>query len=91
MLSSAVMLAVNPAQWFGNSSLEDGLQVPTVEGPNHCAGFIAIVTPELNIIPATTAKKIIPFFLVFTVKILNCHVISDCHRYENIIKVLNRQ
>nr|AIF14630.1 hypothetical protein [uncultured marine thaumarchaeote KM3_67_E09] len=63
----------------------------SLESPNHCPGFIAIVTPELNIIPATTAKKIIPFFLVFTVKILNYHVISDCHQYENIIKVLNRQ
>ena len=63
----------------------------SLESSIHCAGFTASVTAEVNIIPATTAKKRIPFFLVFTVKILNCHVISDCHRYENIIKVLNRQ
>ena len=31
MLSSAVTIAVNPAQWFGDSSLEDGLQIPTDE------------------------------------------------------------
>ena len=41
----------------------------SLELSNHEAGFTAIVIPELNIIPATTAKKIIPFFLVFTVKI----------------------
>jgi hypothetical protein len=41
----------------------------SLESSNHEAGFTAIVIPELNIIPATTAKKIIPFFLVFTVKI----------------------
>ena len=29
MLSSGVTIAINPAQWFGDSSLEDGLQVPT--------------------------------------------------------------
>ena len=29
MLSSAVMIAVNPAQWFGDSSLEDNMQIPT--------------------------------------------------------------
>ena len=63
----------------------------SLESSTHCAGFTASVTAEVNIIPATTAKNRIPFFLVFTVKILNCHVISDCHRYENIIKVLNRQ
>ena len=31
MLSSAVMIAINPAQWFGDSSLEGGLQMPTAE------------------------------------------------------------
>ena len=31
MLTSAVTLAVNPAQWFGESSLEDNLQIPTTE------------------------------------------------------------
>ena len=31
MLSSAITLAVNPAQWFGDPSLDDGLQIPTAE------------------------------------------------------------
>ena len=31
MLSSGVTIAINPAQWFGDSSLEDGLQMPTTE------------------------------------------------------------
>ena len=31
MLSSAVMIAINPGQWFGDSSLEDGLRMPTAE------------------------------------------------------------
>jgi len=31
MLSSGVTIAINPAQWFGDSSLEDGLQMPTAE------------------------------------------------------------
>ena len=31
MLSSGVTIAINPAQWFGDSSLEDGLQMPTDE------------------------------------------------------------
>ena len=31
MLTSAVTLAVNPAQWFGDSSLEGGSQIPTAE------------------------------------------------------------
>jgi len=31
MLSSAIALAVNPAQWFGDPSLDDGLQIPTAE------------------------------------------------------------
>ena len=37
-------------------------------------------------IPATTAKKIIPFFLVFTVEILNFHVISDCYQRHKSFK-----
>jgi len=31
MLTSAVTLAVNPSQWFGDSSLEDDMGIPTVE------------------------------------------------------------
>jgi len=31
MLTSAVTLAVNPAQWFDNSSLEDDINIPTTE------------------------------------------------------------
>ena len=31
MLSSGVTIAINPAQWFGDSSLEDDLQIPTAE------------------------------------------------------------
>ena len=31
MLSSAVMIAINPGQWFGDSSLEDDFQIPTSE------------------------------------------------------------
>ena len=31
MLTSAVTLAVNPAQWFGDSITEDGVNIPTVE------------------------------------------------------------
>jgi virginiamycin B lyase len=31
MLSSAITLAVNPAQWLDDSSLEDNLQIPTAE------------------------------------------------------------
>ena len=31
MLSSGVTIAINPAQWFGDLSLEDGLQMPTAE------------------------------------------------------------
>ena len=31
MLSSGVTIAVNPAQWFGDSSLEDTMQIPTSE------------------------------------------------------------
>ena len=31
MLTSAVTLAVNPAQWIGDSSLEDDFQIPTAE------------------------------------------------------------
>jgi len=31
MLTSAVTIAINPAQWFGDSSLEDDLQIPTAE------------------------------------------------------------
>ena len=37
-------------------------------------------------IPATSAKKIIPFFLVFTRKILNFHVISDCYQRHRSFK-----
>ena len=73
MLSSGVTIAINPAQWFGDSSDFDE------------------ITAELNMINATIAKNRIPFFLVFTVKILNCHVISDWYQHENVIIVLNRQ
>ena len=31
MLSSGVTIAINPSQWFGDSSLEDGFQFPTDE------------------------------------------------------------
>ena len=31
MLSSGVTIAINPAQWFGDSSLEDDIQIPTAE------------------------------------------------------------
>ena len=31
MLSSGITIAVNPAQWFGDPSLEDGLKIPTAE------------------------------------------------------------
>ena len=58
----------------------------TVAGPNHCAGFAASITAELNMINATTAKKRIPFFLVFTVEILNFHVISDCYKHHKSFK-----
>ena len=31
MLSSGVTIAVNPGQWFGDSSLEGDVNIPTVE------------------------------------------------------------
>ena len=31
MLSSGVTIAINPGQWFGNSSLEDDFKIPTTE------------------------------------------------------------
>ena len=31
MLSSGVTIAVNPGQWFGDSSMEDGIKIPTAE------------------------------------------------------------
>ena len=31
MLSSGVTIAVNPGQWFGDSSLEGDLQIPTTK------------------------------------------------------------
>ena len=31
MLSSGVTIAINPGQWFGDSSMEDGIKIPTAE------------------------------------------------------------
>ena len=31
MLSSGVTIAINPGQWFGNSSMEDDIKIPTAE------------------------------------------------------------
>jgi len=31
MLTSGITIAINPAQWFGDSSLEDDINIPTAE------------------------------------------------------------
>ena len=31
MLSSGITIAVNPGQWFGDSSMDDGMKIPTAE------------------------------------------------------------
>ena len=73
-----------------NDSVDTKQFTPIILDNYDLRGKIDVLNAAINNVK-TTAKNIIPFFLVFTVKILNCHVISDCHQYENIIKVLNRQ